>query len=150
MTNDDMVARGRESFARQAWGEAYALLSAADHAVPLGLDDLEHLALAAALIGKDADSVAAGARAHHESLRLDDGARAARCAFWVGFNHLGRGDVAQGLGWLARAARVLDDRRLDCAERGYLLIPAALRATDEGDYAAAYATFTKAGEIADR
>jgi DNA-binding NarL/FixJ family response regulator len=150
MTNDDMVARGRESFGRQAWGEAYALLSAADHAEPLGLDDLERLALAAALIGKDADSADAGARAHHESLRQGDGARAARCAFWVGFGHLGRGDVAQGLGWLARAARVLDDRQLDCAERGYLLIPVALRATDEGDYDAAYATFTKAGEIAER
>jgi DNA-binding NarL/FixJ family response regulator len=150
MTNDDMVARGRESFGRQAWGEAYALLSAADHAEPLGLDDLERLALVAALIGKDADSADAGARAHHESLRQGDGARAARCAFWVGFGHLGRGDVAQGLGWLARAARVLDDRQLDCAERGYLLIPVALRATDEGDYDAAYATFTKAGEIAER
>jgi DNA-binding NarL/FixJ family response regulator len=150
MTNDDMVARGRESFERQAWGETYALLSAADHVVPLELDDLEHLALAAALIGKDADSVAAGARAHHESLRQGDGARAARCAFWVGFNHLGRGDVAQGLGWLARAARVLDERQLDCAERGYLLIPAAIQATDEGEYAAAYAAFTKAAEIAER
>jgi DNA-binding NarL/FixJ family response regulator len=150
MTNDDMVARGREAFGRQAWGEAYALLSAADHAAPLGLDDLERLALAAALIGKDADSVAAGARAHHESLRQGDGARAARCAFWVGFNHLGRGDVAQGLGWLARAARVLDDRQLDCAERGYLLVPVAIRATDEGDYAAAYSTFTKAAEVAER
>jgi DNA-binding NarL/FixJ family response regulator len=150
MTNDDMVARGRESFGRQAWGEAYALLSAADHAEPLGLDDLERLALAAALIGKDADSADAGARAHHESLRQGDGARAARCAFWVGFGHLGRDDVAQGLGWLARAARVLDDRQLDCAERGYLLVPVALRATDEGDYDAAYATFTKAGEIAER
>ena len=150
MTNDDMVARGRESFGRQAWGETYALLSSADQAAPLELDDLERLSLAAALIGKDADSAAAGARAHQEALRLDDGARAARCAFWVGFNHLGRGDVAQGLGWLARAARVLDDRQLDCAERGYLLVPVALRATDEGDYDAAYATFTKAGEIAER
>ena len=150
MTTEEMVARGRESFARQAWGDAYALLSAADHAAPLGLDDLEHLSLAATLIGKDSDSAAAGARAHHESLRIGDAARAARCAFWVGFGHLGRGDVAQGLGWLARAARVLDDRQLDCAERGYLLIPLALRAMDEGDYAAAYATFTKAGEIAER
>src|SRR5688572_20676478 len=150
MTNDDMVAQGRESFERQAWGEAYALLSGADQAAPLGLDDLERLALAAALIGKDADSADAGARAHHESLRLEDPARAARCAFWVGFHHLARGDVAQGLGWLARAARVLEDRQLDCAERGYLLVPLAIRATDEGDYAAACATFTQAGEIAER
>ncbi len=150
MTNDDMVAQARESVGRQAWGDAYAQLSAADRATPLGLDDLERLALAASLIGKDAESADAGARAHHESLRLDDAARAARCAFWVGFHHLGRGEVAQGLGWLARAGRVLDDRQLDCAERGYLLLPVAIQATDEGDYATAYTTFTKAAEIAAR
>jgi DNA-binding NarL/FixJ family response regulator len=150
MTDDDVIARARESFERQAWGEAFALLSAADHAAPLALDDLERLSLAAALIGKDAESAAAGARAHHESLRLGDAARAARCAFRVGFHHFTTGDVAQGLGWLARAERVLDERQLDCAERGYLLIPAAIRSTDEGEYAAAYATFAKAGEIAER
>src|SRR5687767_3313193 len=83
MTDDDVIARARESFERQAWGEAFALLSAADHAAPLALDDLERLSLAAALIGKDAESAAAGARAHHESLRLGDAARAARCAFRV-------------------------------------------------------------------
>src|SRR5687768_7054424 len=55
MTNDDVVAQARESFGRQAWGEAYALLTTADHAAPLGLADLERLSLAASLIGKDAD-----------------------------------------------------------------------------------------------
>ena len=75
MTKDDMVARARESFGRQAWGDAYAQLRAADQVTPLGLDDLERLALAAFLIGKDAESADVGARAHHESLRLDDAAR---------------------------------------------------------------------------
>jgi len=150
MTKDDMVAGARESFGRQAWGDAYAQLSAADRVTPLGLDDLERLALAAFLIGKDAESADVGARAHHESLRLDDAARAARCAFWVGFQHLNRGEVAQGLGWLARAGRVLDDRHLDCVERGYLLLPVAIRSVDEGDYATAYTMFSNAAEIAHR
>jgi ATP/maltotriose-dependent transcriptional regulator MalT len=150
MSRDDILAQGRESFVRQAWGDAHAQLSAADEATPLGLDDLERLALAAFLIGKDAESVELWARAHHEALRLDDAARAARSAFRAGFQHLGAGEIAQGLGWLARAARVLDDRQLDCAERGYLLVPPAVRATDEGDYATAYTMFNKAAEIAAR
>jgi ATP/maltotriose-dependent transcriptional regulator MalT len=150
MTKDDTVARARESFGRQAWGDAYAQLSAVDQLTPLGLDDLERLALAAFLIGKDAESAEVGARAHHESLRLDDPARAARCAFWVGFQHLNRGEVAQGLGWLARAGRVLDERHLDCVERGYLLLPTAIRSVDEEDYATAYTVFSNAAEIADR
>lgn len=145
-----MVARARESFGRQAWGDAYAQLRAADQVTPLGLADLERLALAAFLIGKDAESAEIGARAHHESLRLDDAPRAARCAFWVGFQHLNAGEVAQGLGWLARAGRVLDERRLDCVERGYLLLPVAIRAVDEGDYGTAYTTFSNAAEIAER
>lgn len=150
MTEDDMLARARESFGRQMWGDAYAQLSAADHTAPLGLDDLERLALAAFLIGRDAESADVGARAHHESLRLDDAPRAARSAFWVGFQHLNAGEVAQGLGWLARAARVLDERHLDCVERGYLLLPVAIRSVDEEDFATAYTMFSNAAEIADR
>ncbi len=145
-----MVARARESFGRQAWGDAYAQLAAADQLTPLGLDDLERLALAAYLIGKDGESADVGARAHHESLRLDDAPRAARCAFWVGFQHLNGGEFAQGLGWLARAARVLDERHLDCVERGYLLLPMAIRSVDEEDFATAYTVFSNAAEIADR
>lgn len=68
----------------------------------------------------------------------------------MGFQHLNRGEVAQGLGWLARAGRVLDDRQLDCVERGYLLLPVAIRSVDEGDYTTAYTMFSNAAEIADR
>lgn len=145
-----MVGRARESFARHAWGDAQAQLAAADQVAPLGLEDLERLAQAAFLIGKDTESADAWARAHHESLRLDDAARAARCAFRLAFLHLNAGQVAQGLGWLARARHVLEDRQLDCAERGYLLVPLALQSVDQGDYATAYTTFSEAAAIAAR
>ena len=45
--------RGRESFDRRAWGDAYASLAAADHAVRLDPDDLERLAAAAYLVGRE-------------------------------------------------------------------------------------------------
>ena len=57
---------GRASFGRQAWGDAYAQLSAADQEAPLELDDLERLAVAAYLVGRDEESTEIWARAHHE------------------------------------------------------------------------------------
>ena len=69
MTTADALDRGRESFGRQAWADAYAQLSAADREAPLEPEDLERLATAAYLLGRDADSAEAWARAHHECLR---------------------------------------------------------------------------------
>jgi len=150
MTTGDALDRGRESFGRQAWGDAYAQLSAADQGAPLGPEDLELLATAAYLVGREVDSVDALTRAHHECLRLGDAARAARCAFWLAFGLLNRGEMAQAGGWLARARGLLDDGHLDCVELGYLLVPIALQCIEEGDAATAYATFVQAAEIGDR
>jgi hypothetical protein len=49
--------RGREAFDRQAWAEACAQLSAADGELTLEPDDLERLAVATYLVGRDDDSV---------------------------------------------------------------------------------------------
>jgi hypothetical protein len=136
MTAAGALVRGRESFGRQAWADAFAQLSAAAREAPLGPEDLERLAVAAELLGRDGDSADALTQAHHAYLRLGDVARAARCAFWLGFALFGKGEVARGGGWLARAQRLLDDNHQDCVERGYLLVPAALQHMDDGDYAA--------------
>jgi DNA-binding CsgD family transcriptional regulator/tetratricopeptide (TPR) repeat protein len=139
--------RGRELFERQAWGEAFAELSAADREAALDLEDLERLAVAAYMIGRDADTDDAWARAHHECLRLGDAVRAARCAGLLAQGLLVRGEYAQGGGWLARAQRLLDEGQFDeCVERGYLLIPVAIQFFDE-DPAAAQATFERATEF---
>jgi len=150
MTTADARDRGREAFGRQAWGDAYAQLSAADGRAPLEPADLELLAIAAYLVGRDADSVDAWARAYHDHLDRGDVERAARCAFWLAFELLNRGEMARGGGWLARAGRLLDDGARDCVEQGYLLVPVALQSLDQGDPATAYATFSQAAEIGDR
>ncbi|HEY3079594.1 MAG TPA: LuxR C-terminal-related transcriptional regulator [Chloroflexota bacterium] len=150
MTTAGTLDRGRESFRRQAWGDAYAQLSAADREASLGLEDLERLAMVAYLTGRDAEGADIWARAHHECLRLGDAARAARCAFRLGFELMNKGEMARGGGWLARAQRLVDDGQQDCVERGYLLMPVALRCLAEGDVATAYATFGRAAEIGDR
>jgi DNA-binding CsgD family transcriptional regulator len=150
MAGDDPLDQGRRSFAGQAWADAYARLSAADHHAPLEPEDLERLATAAYLTGRNDDGADLGARAHHEFLRRGEVERAVRCAFWVGYSLLEQGEHARGGGWLARARRLLDDHQLDCVEQGYLLYPGALQALFGGDAATAGAGFDEVARIGDR
>lgn len=146
----EFLNRGRESFLRQAWADAYTDLSAADHDARLGPADLERLAVAAYLVGKDGDSADAWARAYQDLVQLGDTERAARCAFWLVFGLLNRGELAPAAGWIARAQRLLDDNDRDCVERGYLLYLIALQAIFGGDAAAAHSNFGQAAEVGDR
>ena len=141
---------GREAFRRREWGHAYLELSGANEDSPLEPVDLERLAEAAYLAGRDTESERAWARAHEECLRRGDTARAARCAIWLAFGLVNRGEMVRAGGWLARARRLLDDHQLDCVEQGYLLGMAAMQSMAEGDAASAYGTFGQAGKIADR
>jgi DNA-binding CsgD family transcriptional regulator len=150
MTAADELDRGRESFGQQAWRDAFALLSAADRESPLEAEDLERLAWAAFLIGRDDDGADAGARAHHAFLRRGSVERAVRGAFWLAFSFLNRGEVARGGGWLARAHRLLDDLQQDCVEQGYLLWPVGMQRLVEGDAEAAAASFDQAAKIGER
>ena len=147
MSTVDLLERGRGSFDRKAWGDAYAQLSAADLKVPLELDDLERLAAAAYLSGREGESEEIWARAHHSSLDRHDWARAARCAFWLGITLNSRSENAKAGGWLARARRVLEESGHQCAELGWLLIPVGLQLYQTGDHAGARATFEEAARI---
>jgi ATP/maltotriose-dependent transcriptional regulator MalT len=120
-----------------------------DHDTPLELEDLERLAVTAHLVGRDSESSDVWSRAHHECLRLGDRARAARCAFWLAFSYLIKGELSRGSGWLARARRLLDGHQ-DCVEQGYLLVPLALQSLGEGNAATACTTFSQAADIGDR
>ena len=143
------LTSGREAFDRQAWGEAYKLLTAADRAAPLGPPDLERLGLVTHLLGKSAESLEVLGRTHQAYLAAGNPIRAARAAFWLGFELVNRGDVAQGGGWLARARRLIDEARTECAEQGYLLLPDAIRATRE-DPATALGLFQRVHQIGTR
>ena len=143
------MERGREAFARQAWAVAYAELSVAA-GESLDVDDLERLAAAAYLTGRDDEAFEAWTRAHHLCAESDDVTRALRCAFWLAFGLLNRGEVARGSGWIDRAGRLLESDHPDCVERGYLRYAAALRSVFEGDVLDAHAGFAEAVHIADR
>ena len=113
-----VLEQARASFAQRSWGDAYAQFATADTATPLGLDDLEKLALAAYLTGHDEESTLAWTRAHHEAIRRDDPQRAARNAFLIGSGLMFRGETAPGLGWFARGGRVLEGCG-ECAEQAW-------------------------------
>ena len=150
MTDAQALERGRELYARKAWSESYRLLQAADRDAPLEPEDLERLAIAAYLMGRDDESEAFRARAHQAFVNRGDHEGAARSAGWLAFGLLQRGAVAPASGWLARAARILDEAQLDCVVRGYLLIPSAIQCIVQGDAAGGHAAFSQAAEIASR
>lgn len=76
--------------------------------------------------------------------------RAARSAFWLGWNLLLRGDMARSAGWLARARTLLDDSANECAVCGLLLIAEGLDQVDNGDARAAYETFDRARALGEQ
>ncbi len=150
MTAPSALERGREAFARSAWAEARSLLSEAETQSPLAVDDLERLALASHLSGRDDLAHEVLTRAHNECLKTGDVPRAVRFAFWLAFSLVDHGEFAQVNGWLNRGSRLLDEHGLDCVERGYLLAMNALMLVAGGDPEASYRTFTEAAEFGKR
>jgi DNA-binding CsgD family transcriptional regulator len=142
---DEVLRRGREAYARCAWSDALDALFAADRAAPLDGDDLERLATAAYLAGRNAEFVTALERAHNAHVSAGRNERAARCAFWLALNHLMTGEPAACGGWLAHAGRLLEGR--DCAEQGYLMLPPIEQQLRRPDPAAARDTARQAAEI---
>ena len=141
----DHIQEGRELYERRAWREAYQVFLRADDVSPLGSDDLERLATAAYLIGRDLEFQQLIERLHRIHVEAGDAERAARCTFWLALSFLFRGDVGQANAWTARGHRLVQDR--DCVERGYLLLPAAEQQLHGGNAVAAHATASDAVAI---
>ncbi|HET9863818.1 MAG TPA: LuxR C-terminal-related transcriptional regulator [Steroidobacteraceae bacterium] len=118
----DPLERAREAFAQHAWADAYAAYAAADTIQELGCEDLERLALAACLMGRERDSLQYHERAHRAHLQRNDVERAARNAFWIALLSLLRRETAQSNAWVARGERLIEG--CDCVEHGYLKLPA--------------------------
>ena len=141
------VQRGRRAYRRRAWADAYEALASADRSSPLEVEDIKLLAMAAYLTGRDVEYLAALERAYHAHVSADEYRPAARCAFWIGLRLLFRGEVGQASGWLARAQRLLEEEKRECAERGYLLLPLAEQQLAGGDYKGAYLSAANAARL---
>jgi DNA-binding CsgD family transcriptional regulator len=146
-----VLERGRQLVESRTWEEAYEVLSEADLAQPLSAADLELLATAAYMTGREDEWAGALERAH--SIHLEEGQplRAVRSAFWIGMNLALRGEVGPATGWLGRAQRLLDDEPDDdVVERGYLLLPVMMRHEAVGELEAAAEAAANAVELARR
>ncbi len=142
--------RGTQQPGLREWERSYQDLSASDRASRLSAADLEQFAMAAYLTGRDTEATDILARAHNAFVEGADDVRASRCAFWVAFILMNTGGAARASGWLARAQRLLDEGHHDAVERGYLLLPVALRQVGARDLATAATTFARAADIGER
>ncbi len=143
----DDLRRARETYERREWLAAYRALCDLDD-TELEAHDFAALATTAYLLGRRNDCVQALQRAYQAGLEAGDTPAAVRAAYLLVVTLWQAGELAVGNGWLARAARTLDDREEDVAERGYLCdlqmmrhivsgelaeaIPLAARTTDYG------------------
>jgi DNA-binding CsgD family transcriptional regulator/tetratricopeptide (TPR) repeat protein len=142
--------RARRSYEERAWADAFRAFSDADQEIPLDAEDLEQLALAAYLVGRDEEYLRTLERAYGAHRDAGEKLRAVRCAFWLGFRLLMRGETGRATGWLARAQRLLERKARECAEVGYLLLPAVEQHLQSGDCEAAYAGAAEAAAIGER
>src|SRR4051812_34987446 len=152
MTRADPGAleRGRAAYERRAWADAFAALTLADGASPLGADDLERLALAAGLAGHEEEMLAPQERVYHLRLEAGEALAAARVAFWLAFRLFARGDAGRSSGWLGRAQRLVEREARDCVEQGYLLLPIGQRLLSAGQAVEAQEVAVRAAEIGER
>jgi DNA-binding NarL/FixJ family response regulator len=150
MSMSDRLGHVGPFFEPQKWGDVFEELSAARREGRLGVEDLERLAVAAYMIGKDIESADAWMGAHQEWLRRDQPERAASCAFWQALLLFFRGDLAPGMGWVARGRRILESGRYDCVEQAWLHMLTALPLLFQGEVESADRDFVAGGEIAER
>jgi DNA-binding CsgD family transcriptional regulator len=143
-----VLEHGRECYGRRAWADAYDAFICADRATALEAADLERLATAAYLAGRDLEFQRVIERLHRVHLEAKARAPAARCAFWLGLTLLFRGDIGQSQAWTARGERLIQDE--DCVERGYLLMPVAEQQLHEGEAEAGQSTADQAVAIGER
>jgi DNA-binding CsgD family transcriptional regulator len=141
----------RAAFGRGEWGNAYRGLTRLASGGQLSVDDLDRLATAAYLTGRDEEAFDHWSRAHQEATAATDVRRAvgfgARLASVIGF----KGDIGRASGWAERTRRLVDDARLDCVETGYLdHATATCRVFETGDFAGAAALFARARKIGQR
>jgi DNA-binding CsgD family transcriptional regulator len=144
------LERGRESYAHEAWTDAYESFSLADRLRQLAASDLELLATSAYMLGRQEDYFAVLQRAYRAHLDAGEAIAALRCAFWIGINLAQRGEIGGASGWLGRAQRLLERDDADRVESGYLLLPLIFQQEGSGELVTAAETAAEAAAIGER
>jgi ATP/maltotriose-dependent transcriptional regulator MalT len=104
---DQLLASGREAFARRDWPAAELYLREASRLEPLPAGDLEALADSAWWLGDMAATLADSEELYRRLAESGDRAGAAMAAIELSLRWGTRGDLALASGWLSRARRTL-------------------------------------------
>ncbi len=132
----------------EKWTETYVRLLKAGKARVLEPEELETLALAAYLTGRDTEGFQNLEEAHQGYLERDKTEQAVRSAYWLGLMLLNAGQRARGGGWITRCESLLKEAgEPRCAERGLLMIPKGLGALSAGKSGRAQELFEQATGI---
>jgi DNA-binding CsgD family transcriptional regulator len=135
---------------RRDWGLAHRLLSEQAASVPLSVDELDTLGVAAYLIGREAEAFTHWTGAHAACLDTGDIQRAARIGIQLSQALGFKGDIGRASGWVARVRQLLD-QTAECVEHGYLEHAAGMcRIFEDGDLPGARELFARAAKVADR
>jgi DNA-binding CsgD family transcriptional regulator len=141
----NQLQHGRECYERGAWADAYRTFLSVDQATALQAADLERLATAAFLTGRDVEFQRLHERLHRVHVEAADQRRAARSTFWLALTSLVRGESGAANAWIARGQRLVEDR--ECAERGYVKLAIVEQQLRDGQPDAAYSTAAEAVSI---
>lgn len=125
----DALEAARSAAARHDWATARARL---ETVAELTVDDLGLLVAACWWLGEVDQYAVVAAELHHRLLEEDRPVQAALVAFELGYTEAVRGQGQHGLGWMARARRLLDEHP-DAPERGLLVAADAQAALASGD-----------------
>lgn len=132
------------------WSATFTELWSARRESELDAEDLERLATAAYMVGKDSECEEAWVAAHHAWLKQGKAERAAGCALWLALGLFFRGDIAPAIGWVARSERLLKGRDPQCVEAAWLRMLKALPVLFSGAAEPVHGDFIDAGQIAER
>ena len=148
MTTPTALDRGRIAYLEHRFADAVAALDEADRELAASAADLEHLGIAAVLIGRFDEGIDALTRAHEAFLAEGDLDAATRCAAWLGMQLMDLGDRARAGGWFARAQRLVEQDLDGRPDHGFLFIPEGLAAFYAGDGERAAAAFEHVARFA--
>lgn len=129
MTDDQALKAARTACGRHDWAAAREGFRAAGE---LSTEDLGSLATACWWLGEVEEYVEASVEQHQQLLRLGRLVEAALVAFELGYTEVVRGHEDVGVGWMARARRLLEEQP-DAPEWGFLLAVDAQQALAAGD-----------------
>ena len=127
------LREARTAYAERAWRSAYDAFAAAESEAPLDAEDYDRFAVTAHLLARMPDYFAIRERAYRSLLERGQPLAAAEAALWLGTQKLVQGDVAEGGGWIARAARIVAEDGTDSRAAAFLKVSSAFEAAAGGD-----------------